>query len=77
MPRYFFSTLDGGHDIDHEGVELSGPAAARVAAVAYAGDMLGDQPDLLQEGGCFSVDVAGEGGQPLFSVVTRVEDRAG
>ena len=48
MPRYFFDTLDGDCDIDHQGAELPDDATAAREAVRFLGGLLSDQPDLLE-----------------------------
>lgn len=47
MPRYFFHTVDGGRDFDQEGTELPNDAAARKAAIRFAGAVMHDEPDVL------------------------------
>lgn len=76
MPRYYFNTVDGGRDQDDQGSELPDTEAARVAAVRYAGDVLRDQPEVLDKSGCFSVYVTGKNDESLFQVVTQVKAAA-
>jgi hypothetical protein len=42
MPRYFFHIVDGSFRVDPEGMELPDIAAARVEAIAAAGEILRD-----------------------------------
>lgn len=69
MPRYFFHTVDGGRDRDQEGTELSDNAAARKAAIRFAGAVLHDEPDVLWDGRDYRVEVTNEAGDLLFTIV--------
>ena len=48
--------------------------AARAAAIRYAGDVISDQPELLDASQAFKVEVTDDAGQALFTVVTKLED---
>lgn len=76
MARYFFHTVDGGTHRDHDGIELESPAAARVAAIRYAGDILSNEPDVVWDGRDFRVFVTDEAGALLFTIVTLSVDCA-
>lgn len=74
MPRYFFHTADGGRCRDRSGTPLPDDAAARAAAIRFAGDVLSDEPDLLRDGKDFRVEVTDEQGVLLFTIVTQTVD---
>jgi hypothetical protein len=66
--RYFFHLYDDVVAMDEEGVELSGPAAARERAVAEArqiacAEVLKGHLDLGHR-----IDVADEAGETIFTV---------
>ncbi|WP_037492168.1 DUF6894 family protein [Sphingobium indicum] len=69
MPRYFFHTVDGGRDVDQEGTELPNDAAARKAAIRFAGAVMHDEPDVLWDGRDYRVEVTNETGALLFTIV--------
>ncbi|WP_120251137.1 DUF6894 family protein [Sphingobium limneticum] len=69
MPRYFFHTVDGGRDFDQEGTELPNDAAARKAAIRFAGAVMHDEPDVLWDGRDYRVEVTNETGALLFTIV--------
>lgn len=66
MPRYFFSASDSAQ-ADDMGLDLSDPQAARRYAIQYAGDLISDQPELLDSGE-LSISVTDERQQLLFTV---------
>ncbi len=74
MPRYFFHTADGSRDRDLDGTELASAAAARVEAIRYAGHVISDEPDRLLDGRDFRVEVTGEDGALLFTIITLAVD---
>ena len=74
MPRFFFNTVDGGRDRDLEGTEYADAAAARIAAIRYAGDVLSDTPDIIWDGKGFRVEVTDEREQLLFTIITFAVD---
>lgn len=69
MPRYFFHTVEGGRDSDQEGTELPNDAAARKAAIRFAGAVMHDEPDVLWDGRDYRVEVTNETGALLFTIV--------
>lgn len=73
MPRYFFNIYDHTREQDDEGVELSGPAEARVQAVIFAGDFLSDNPTLL-EGADLAIEVRNEANAILLTVRMTSEE---
>jgi|KBSMisStandDraft_5_1062788.scaffolds.fasta_scaffold2045091_2 hypothetical protein len=66
MPRYYFHIEDGTALVDNEGVELSGPRAARVEAARTIGEMVSQNPDEFWNDGNFKLTVVDEGGSLLF-----------
>lgn len=75
MPRYFFTLDDHVRDEDCQGTELADRAQARLAAIKFAGAVLGDDPDLVWDGREFRVEVTEEGGGAILDVVVRAEER--
>ena len=71
MPRYFFHTEDGEPHQDDSGTELAGPAAARVHAIQYAGEVMSNEPDVLWDGREFHVEVRDEHQELLFIVTCK------
>ena len=74
MPRYFFHCADGVRDPDREGTVLADDHAAQVAAVAFAGETLKHSPGTLWDKGQWRVEVTGEQGALLFTVITIAID---
>ncbi|AMU96147.1 hypothetical protein AOA14_16195 [Sphingopyxis terrae subsp. terrae NBRC 15098] len=62
MPRYYFHSSSGQRELDDEGVELSDTAAARVEAARYAGHLLGDNPELINDVDTLRIEVTDEDG---------------
>lgn len=77
MPRYFFNVENRHSETDDEGVELADPAAARGAAVVFAGEYLRDTPEMVGDGGRLVVEVRDEAGVVLLTVTAEAEDPAG
>ena len=75
MPRYFFAIEDHVRDEDHQGTELPDAAQARLAAIRFAGAVLGDDPDLVWDGREFKVEVTDDTGAPVLDVIVRAEER--
>ena len=69
MPTYFFHTADGDRDLDKEGTELPDNAAARKAAIKFAGAVMHDDPDVLWDGHDYRVEVTNQTGDLLFTVI--------
>lgn len=74
MPRYYFHTLDGTHDIDRLGHELPDDAAARCEAVRYAGGLLADDPETVCRDESLRVNVTNEEGNLNCSIIILVID---
>jgi hypothetical protein len=74
MPIYHFHSSDGSRDVDAEGTELPNDAAARLAAVRYAGEMLKDEPARLWSAGQWRVEVTDDRNALLFTVITIAVD---
>ncbi len=74
MPRYFFHRMDGGFDRDNDGTDLPNLAAARSEAVVYVGQSIRDRPDLVWSSGELSVEVTGEDGRIVTTIVVRAID---
>ncbi len=74
MPRYFFSSTNGSRHDDDRGAELSGDGAARVHAIQYAGDVMSNEPGVLWDGQEFKVEVTGDKGIRLFTIVCHAVD---
>jgi hypothetical protein len=68
MPRYFFNTADGTRVPDDLGVDLQDVAAARSAAITYAGEILSSEPHLLDDDHHFTVEVTADAGLELFRI---------
>ena len=77
MPRYFFNIEDHVPDPDKDGQELDGPCQARAMAVVFAGDMLSDQPELLDDGAVLKVDVRDEAGRNVVLIPITAEAGSG
>lgn len=69
MPRYFFHTVDGTHDIDTIGHDLPGDAAAQREAIRYAGGLLADDPDIVVSDEAFRINVTKEDGRLSCSII--------
>ena len=69
MARYFFHTADGSRERDVVGVELAALSDARRQAIAFLGECMHDNPDILNDHD-FRVEVADVYGMLLFTVIT-------
>ena len=74
MPRYFFDLADGRREVDRDGVDLPDVAAARAAAVRFAGELLSGEPEQLWEKHQWRVEVTGEDGALLCTVIALAFD---
>ncbi|WCP13330.1 hypothetical protein sphantq_01755 [Sphingobium sp. AntQ-1] len=72
MPRYFFSASD--EEADEIGAELRDQSAARQFAIRFAGEVMDNQPDVLQGGQGFSISVTDERKVLLFTIEIAVID---
>jgi hypothetical protein len=74
MPRYFFNVIDGVSIPDNTGTELPDLYAARLAAVAYSGELLRDHPDAFWVQSEWRIEVKSESGLVLFAIhISAVE----
>ena len=71
MARYFFALHDHTFETDEEGVDLPDLHAARLEAIRFAGEVLRDQPDLLDGSNALSVKVTDEDGGETFRLEMR------
>ncbi len=74
MPRYFFSLHDHVFETDNVGVELADTHAARLEAIRFGGEVLRDQPELLDDTETLVVEVTCENGSPAFQLEMRAVD---
>ncbi|MBX7535836.1 hypothetical protein LCM19_05805 [Qipengyuania flava] len=74
MPRYFFDLHDNFTETDDLGTELLDDPAARIAAVQFAGEVLKNEPEIL-EVGTLQIDARDTEGNILFTVDIRLKDR--
>lgn len=74
MPRFFFSLANGGREPDDTGVDLPDVAAARIEAVAYAGELLKSNPRQLWKQGQWRVEVTNAERALLCTVVILAFD---
>ena len=75
LPQYYFQVAGGNHVLDREGRDLPDPAAARLAGIRLAGEILNGLPTLLYETAFIKIDVTNETGKVLFKVlVTTLAD---
>ncbi len=66
MPRFHFNVYDGVSSPDKDGTELPDWDAARVQAIAYAGEILKDTSQRLAVGEQWNMEVTDERGLVLF-----------
>lgn len=71
MPRYFFTLRDHVVETDDEGVELADAHAARIEAIRYAGEVLRDEPQLLDGRNLLVVEVSDAAGGEAFRLEMR------
>ena len=74
MPIFYFNLSDHTFEQDDEGTELSSVGEARAEAIKFAGNYLGDNPDMLDDGATFKVQVADANRNPLFAVVINIDE---
>ncbi|HTK36033.1 MAG TPA: hypothetical protein VL358_12205 [Caulobacteraceae bacterium] len=68
MPLYFFHVRDGSGVGDDTGTDLPTLEAARIHAVAFAGEMLKDNAAKFWQGDEWVVEVTDDRGFALFSL---------
>ena len=73
--RYFFKVTNGVREVDLAGTELLDENAARREAVRFAGELLKDEPMLLDHGRLL-VSVRNEDGSIEFAITIRLEVKA-
>lgn len=66
MPHYYFNVYNGADQLDEDGLELSGPEAARLEALQSAGSILKDEALSLALGEDWRMVVTDETGLILF-----------
>jgi hypothetical protein len=71
MLRYFFHIQDGTYYPDTKGTELSGPAEARVEAMATAAAIMKDIGERLWSGEEWKMHVVGADGVPVCDLGFR------
>lgn len=74
MPLFHFNVQDGSNITDSEGSELNDIAAARLAAVEMAGELLKDHARDFLHDETWSMDVTDDAGLILFSLVMHLAD---
>ena len=74
MPRFYFHLPESGGDLDTEGAEFADRAAARAAAIEFAGEVIADPPGVLWDGQNFRLRVTDERGDLLVTVTAQVID---
>lgn len=74
MPRYFFDLHDNFTETDLLGTDLDSDAAARSAAIQFAGEILKNEPSILTEGE-LQIDARDRDGNILFTVDIRLKDK--
>ena len=74
MPIFYFNLSDHTVEKDDEGTELSSFCEARAEAIKFAGNYLGDNPNMLDDGATFKVQVTDADRKPLFSVVITIDE---
>ncbi|MCJ2020578.1 hypothetical protein MKK84_24645 [Methylobacterium sp. E-065] len=72
MPRYFFSVHDDRSEIDTEGKELTGHAAARLVATNMASEILREEAYHSKHGEAWYLEVADEAGKIVCHVDVSV-----
>ncbi|EQB14791.1 DUF6894 family protein [Novosphingobium lindaniclasticum] len=73
--RYFFKVTNGVREVDLAGTELLDENAARREAVRFAGELLKDEPMLLDHSRLL-VSVRNEDGSIEFAITIRLEVKA-
>ncbi len=73
--RYFFKVTNGVREVDLAGTELLDENAARREAVRFAGELLKDEPMLLDHGRLL-VSVRNEDCSIEFAITIRLEVKA-
>lgn len=74
MPKYYFNTTRTHREIDHDGVDLANDASARQYGIAFAGDVMSDEPDLLRDERDFRIEVTDRHHRLLYTIVMQAID---
>ena len=74
MTRYYFHTSDGTREHDDVGIDLADAAAARREAVRFAGGLLQDQPEMVQNEHGLRINVVDEMGSVTFAIMITTLD---
>ena len=74
MPLYFFNRMDGKIEPDTEGSELADLDSARNEAIVFLGQSIKDYPGMLKNTGELRVEVTGEDGALLTTVIVHCID---
>lgn len=77
MPRYFFHSADGARNWDEAGVELRDDGIARIEGIRLAGSVLNDEPELLQDGHDFRIEVTNSDKRLLFTIIALAVNAPG
>lgn len=74
MPLFFFHRTDGKIERDTEGSELPDLATAQEEAIIFLGQSIKDHPGMLKDTGELRVEVTGEDGLLLTTVIVHAID---
>ena len=74
MPRFFFTLHDHFYESDEVGVELPDRTAARIESIRFAGEVMRDQPHLLDSSQMVKVCVTDANGAAAFRLEIRAID---
>lgn len=77
MPIYRFHCSDETREPDLCGTVLPNDEAARTMAIRFAGELLNHEPERIRRQGQQQVEVMGEDGTLLFTVVTLAVEAPG
>lgn len=77
MPLFHFNLADHVRELDLEGTELPGVNEARVQAIVFAGEYLRDNPQLIEDGHDFRVEVTDDQGAPILTIKIELEEQRG
>lgn len=73
MPRFFFDLHDHESETDNLGTELGSERAAWIAAVQFAGEVLKNEPTILESEGLM-IDARDEKDNVIFTVEVKLVD---
>jgi len=72
MPIYHFNLNDHFLEVDEEGTELASLTEARIQAIKFAGNYLGDNPHVLDDASEFKVEVTDDDEKIMFTVAIEL-----